>query len=159
MLSAPAYELQTTPAERAPLHLVSDHGQQQKQKPKSALLLEDNEINAMVATEFLQTSGVPLVHHIGSLDAFRREAFAIHDGAYDLIVADIMLPDGLATTVVRELRRQGCRLPIAAYTARNSASDLAEYAAAGIDHVFKKPLSLDDFQKGLEQLLNKGATS
>ena len=123
------------------------------------LLIEDDPINAFVASEYLRNSGINDIVHVETLADLEAQADNILDDEYDLLLVDIMLPDGLSTEFLKRLRSRGCRCPIAAYTARDTEDDLNEYRACGVDHVFSKPLSFESFEVGLERLFSSSRRS
>jgi two-component system, OmpR family, response regulator len=63
------------------------------------------------------------------------------EGAYDLIVLDIMLPGRNGYEVCRELRRAGNWTPILMLTAKNGHLDEAEALDTGADDYLTKPFS------------------
>jgi PAS domain S-box-containing protein len=100
------------------------------------LLVEDNELNQQVASEFLQKGGLRVTvanHGREALDKLENQSF-------DAILMDLHMPvmDGLeATRRIRALPF-GKDLPIIAMTAAAMAQDRAASAAAGMnDHVAK----------------------
>ncbi|MDJ0976678.1 MAG: response regulator [Planctomycetota bacterium] len=100
------------------------------------LLVEDNEINQVVATELLEGVGLEV-----SLARNGREAVdAVRGGRYDAVLMDIQMPgmDGLQATVeIRKLERFR-DVPILAMTAQAMDGDREASLAAGMnDHVTK----------------------
>jgi two-component system, OmpR family, response regulator len=53
------------------------------------------------------------------------------DRPFDLIVLDVMLPDGDGFDVVRRLRRDGCGVPVIFLTARDTEADKGDGADLG----------------------------
>ncbi|MGO4906905.1 ATP-binding protein [Pseudorhodobacter sp. W20_MBD10_FR17] len=107
---------------------------------RSVLLVEDNEINRVVAREMLRAAGHTVVEaHNG------REAVTLaQNQAFDLILMDISMPvlDGRSAT--REIRAgQGlcAQVPIVALTANAMAEEQEAYLADGMNDVLTKPLS------------------
>ena len=101
-----------------------------------ALLVEDNELNQEVATEFLQALGL-------QVDLAENGAVALEmlqQGEYDVVLMDMQMPvmDGLsATRAIRQLPGLQ-QLPILAMTANAMAGDRERCLAAGMnDHVAK----------------------
>ena len=101
------------------------------------LLVEDNDINRMVADEMLETSGV-------SLDFCEngREAIAqVQRAHYDLVLMDIQMPvmDGFETTrIIRDLKGDYTTLPIIAMTA-HALDGESQSLEAGMDDYIVKP--------------------
>ena len=104
------------------------------------LLVEDNDVNQMLAAEVLRDAGY-LVEVAGDgLQAL--EAVARAD--WDLILMDVQMPnlDGFEAT--QRLRAQGMAMPIIAMTANAMAGDRERCLAAGMDDYLSKPLDLDE---------------
>ena len=108
----------------------------------SILLVEDNEINRIVAREMLQAEGHTVIEaHDGS-----QGVQAASERAFDLILMDISMPvmDGRAAT--RMIRSEGgpsAGAMIVALTANAMANEQREFIADGMDEILAKPLSRD----------------
>ena len=104
------------------------------------LLVEDNEVNQMLAAEVLRDAGY-LVEVAGdglqALDAVAR-------AEWDLILMDVQMPhlDGFEAT--QRLRALGMAMPIIAMTANAMAGDRERCLAVGMDDYLSKPLDLDE---------------
>jgi CheY-like chemotaxis protein len=119
-----------------------------------ALLVEDNELNAEIATEILGHTGITVdVADDGSraVDILRERS----DIKYDIIFMDIQMPkmNGYdATRVIRNMGRDYCKsVPIIAMTANAFAEDVQAAFSAGMNEHIAKPLDL----KTLSIVLNK----
>ena len=62
----------------------------------------------------------------------------------DLVLMDLRLPDQSGVQAARELRRQGCRVPIVVITADLAEIYRAEALEAGCDGCLSKPFGLDE---------------
>lgn len=102
----------------------------------SVLLVEDNELNQMVAVELLREAGFTVdVAENGqiALDRIERKA-------YDVVLMDMQMPVMDGETATRELRShpRHANLPIVAMTANAMEADRQRCFAAGMnDHVAK----------------------
>ncbi|MBS8228429.1 ATP-binding protein [Vannielia litorea] len=115
-------------------------------KPRSVaaasrvLLVEDNEINRVVAREMLEAAGHSVtVAHNGREAVERAEA-----EPFDLILMDISMPvmDGReATRTIRAGHGPCARVPIIALTANAVAEEQEAFLAGGMDDIVTKPLS------------------
>jgi len=64
--------------------------------------------------------------------------------AYDLILLDLMLPDGSGLSLLRRLRMRGMVTPVIILTARDRITDRIEGLNAGADDYLIKPFDLDE---------------
>ncbi|SIN77387.1 PAS domain-containing hybrid sensor histidine kinase/response regulator [Vannielia litorea] len=104
------------------------------------LLVEDNEINRVVAREMLEASGhsVTLAHN--GHEAVERAG----KERFDLILMDISMPvmDGReATRTIRAGKGPCARVPIVALTANAMAEEQEAFLKDGMDDIVTKPLS------------------
>jgi len=70
--------------------------------------------------------------------------WAVENGAFDMLVLDIMMPQLDGVTLVRGLRRRGLAMPILFITARGEVRDRVAGLDAGADDYLVKPFSLDE---------------
>ena len=108
------------------------------------LLVEDNEVNQVVASEMLNQLGCE-VRIAASGQAALVEMMAER---FDLVLMDCQMPggmDGFETTAAwrTQERLQGGHLPIVALTANAILGDRESCLAAGMDDYLSKPVSLD----------------
>ena len=119
-----------------PLALADEKALREQCAGASILLVEDNPVNLEVATELLRHAGLKVDTATDGSLAVRAAA----EGAYDLILMDMQMPemDGLqATRRIRALSGHA-RTPIIAMTASAFAEDRAACLAAGMnDHIVK----------------------
>ena len=123
------------------------------------LLVEDNTINQLVATEFLERFGCDVyIANDG------QEAIDLHRlQSYDIIFMDCSMPvlNGFsATRKIRKVEAQDPdhqRTPIIAMTALARSSDKQKCFNAGMDEYLSKPLNVNEIYKVLERYLSKGS--
>jgi len=116
------------------------------------LLVEDNEVNRLVAREMLETLGLSVTEGINGKDAL--DMHVREPGA--LVLMDCQMPEmeGFeATRLIREQERLGRvpHVPIIAVTAHVLESDAERCRAAGMDDFLAKPYALADLQATLER--------
>jgi DNA-binding response OmpR family regulator len=75
----------------------------------------------------------------------------------DVLVLDLMLPDGSGVELLRKLRGEGLRQPILILTARDSVDDRVEGLDAGADDYLVKPFSFNELLARLRALLRRGS--
>ncbi len=84
------------------------------------------------------------------------EARAALSGAgVDLIVLDVMLPDGSGLDFLRELRRRNDRTPVLLLTARSASQHVVEGLELGADDYVCKPFSLEELIGRVGALLRR----
>ncbi|MFO0109074.1 MAG: response regulator [Alphaproteobacteria bacterium] len=118
------------------------------------LLVEDNRINATLATEILSSLGF-IVTHVS--DGSKAVA-AVQQAEYDLILMDCQMPimDGFeATRRIRELMQHGGvrHLPIIALTANAMLGDREQCLVAGMQDYLTKPIKKIQIVSALSQWL------
>ncbi|MFY9513369.1 MAG: response regulator, partial [Rubrivivax sp.] len=122
--------------------------------PRHVLVAEDDEVNAMIVTAFLDSLGVGCERVPDGQQAVRR-ALRDHDRP-DLVLMDCRMPvmDGMAATAEIRLQEQALglpRLPILALTAADAESDRAACLAAGMDRVIGKPFTREQLLQALRE--------
>jgi len=79
------------------------------------------------------------------------------DGApWDLVVLDVMLPKGDGFHVLKEVRRQGFRMPVLMLTARDAVGDKVTGLDLGADDYLSKPFAFEEFLARVRALLRRG---
>ncbi len=116
---------------------------------KNILLVEDNEINQLIATEVLENMGIKVTV---AGDGQQGVDMALH-GSFDLILMDIQMPimDGL--TAARLLRTNGYDKPIIAMTANAMKEDRVKAKEAGMQEHIAKPFDVAELQSLLQTWL------
>ncbi len=108
------------------------------------LLVEDNEINQIIATEILGNMGVNVSLANNGLEAVTMW----NEGEFDLIIMDIQMPvmDGL--TAAGEIRKSAKELsqtvPIIAMTAHAMSGDREKSIQAGMNDHITKPINIEE---------------
>jgi len=82
---------------------------------------------------------------------------AIEKTLPDLIVLDIMLPDGSGLNFLTELRESGCGIPILLLTALGETKNKVAGLRAGSDDYLAKPYNYDELLARIETILRRGA--
>ncbi|MDC7683006.1 response regulator [Asticcacaulis sp. BYS171W] len=113
----------------------------------TALLVEDNPVNALLAQILLQREGCRVERAASGEEALEIMA---HRG-FDIVFMDLGLPglDGLGTT--RQLRASGHLTPIIALTANAYEEDRRACLAAGMNDFLTKPIELAALRHRLSQ--------
>jgi len=121
--------------------------------PLRILVVDDNEINQVVACKFLQKLGWQV-----EVARNGREAIdSIAHATYDAVLMDCEMPEMDGYEASQEIRRQEQtttrHLPIIALTGHASSEDELKCRQAGMDDVVTKPLTLPTLRAKLERLL------
>lgn len=113
----------------------------------SILLVEDIELNILVARALLEKQG----HTVDVAMDGQQAIDKVASKQYELILMDIQLPDMDGYQVTKRLREAHSQLPpIVALTA-NVFSDSQQFMTKGLDDAIGKPLSLPVFNAMLER--------
>ena len=115
------------------------------------LLIEDNESLAAAVVERLQLDG-HAVDHTVTLDA--AEGF-MDVASYDLILLDIMLPDGDGRDFLERHRQAAERTPIIVITARSAVSDRVGLLDLGADDYITKPFDFSELEARCRAVLRR----
>jgi len=110
--------------------------------PKRILLVEDNEINRVVAREMLVAAGHQVIEAINGKRAVELAATE----RFDLIFMDVSMPvmDGRqATREIRASQGAGALTPIVALTANAMAEEQEAFLSDGMNDILTKPLTRD----------------
>jgi CheY-like chemotaxis protein/HPt (histidine-containing phosphotransfer) domain-containing protein len=136
------------------LHNTQEQPLEDKNMQKKILLVEDNQVNAMVASKFLET----LDCRVSIVENGEQAVSICKQSQFDMILMDIRMPimDGVqATILIREMELNNkYRTPIIALTANTMPHDLKRYAASGIDDCIAKPVKLETVKSALQRFLN-----
>ena len=120
---------------------------------KRVLLVEDNALNAEIATELLQSIGLTVDWAENGLDGVKCfEASA--PGAYFAVFMDMQMPvmDGVeATRAIRAGGRADSDIPIFAMTANTFAADRKKCRDAGMNGYIPKPIDIQTIETTLEE--------
>ena len=84
---------------------------------------------------------------------------ALEQGAVDVIVLDVMLPDTDGFSWLRALRDQGDHTPVVFLTARDGTEDRVSGLRIGADDYVVKPFSLEELVARLRAVLRRTAAT
>ena len=114
------------------------------------LLVEDDAILGKAVRDHIAASHS--VDWVNRLDAAREH---LDSAAYDLILLDLMLPDGLGVGFLRKLRAAGSVTPVIILTALDQISDRIEGLDAGADDYMIKPFDLSELSSRLNAVARR----
>jgi PAS domain S-box-containing protein len=131
---------------------VSDIGILQHKK---ILLVEDNEMNRLVATTVLNNYGALVSEVVDGWEAVK----AVKQDHYDLVLMDVQMPvmDGFEAT--RLIRQNGYhQLPVVALTANAIKGEYEKCMQAGMNGYVSKPFEEEELIKTLAGILGSEVT-
>ena len=76
-------------------------------------------------------------------------------GNYDGIILDIMIPKKDGLTVLKELRNEGCQIPVLMLTAKSEIEDKVAGLDLGADDYLAKPFAMDELLARLRAMLRR----
>jgi len=115
------------------------------------LLVEDNTELAKNITTYLKTEGNICEHAPTFFEAIDK--IVVYD--YDLVILDIMLPDGSGLNVLRELREHQSDSGVLIISARNSLEDKIEGLDLGADDYITKPFDLSELNARIKAIYRR----
>lgn len=115
------------------------------------LLVEDNIKLANLIVDRLQLDG-HVVDHAEDLES-ANDSIRVAD--YDLILLDIMLPDGDGRDFLQEHRRSDNNIPIIVITARSEVSDRVGLLDLGADDYVTKPFDFSELEARCRAVLRR----
>ncbi len=125
---------------------------------KKILMVEDNEINRLVARKFLESWGIEVTEAENGKVALDF----MQDHEFDLVLMDLQMPvmDGYQTTKMIKSMDGGRlkKLPIIALTASILIDVKDKVAEAGLDDFLIKPFNAPDLNKMIWNHLNKSSS-
>jgi len=124
----------------------------QNQDKRHILLVEDNEINQLIAINMLEHEGVM----VDIAENGQQAVDMVKNNRYDLVLMDIQMPimDGLQATQV--IRQQLCdqKLPIIALTANVMTQEIEHYMQIGMNDHLGKPFEKEQLHNLLQHYLH-----
>lgn len=124
-----------------------------KFESKRILLVEDHPVNAEIAKNVLQMTGLEVEWVVDGEAAVERMANS-KEGEFDLVFMDIQMPnmDGYqATAAIRAMTTYARRIPIVAMTANAFADDIRKAKEVGMNDHISKPLDFNELARILQK--------
>lgn len=121
--------------------------------PQRVLVVEDDENLRLVLVDNLETEG----YAVTAAETLAQTRRALEAARYDLIVLDLMLPDGDGTAIARELRAERRPERILMLTARTLEDDVVRGFDCGADDYVLKPYRLRELLARVRSLVRRAA--
>jgi len=121
----------------------------------TVLVVEDNQVNQMVATRLLSRLGC-----LAEVASNGREALTkLENGSYNAVLMDCHMPEMDGYEAAREIRNResGRRTPIIAMTANAMSESQRECMDAGMDAFIAKPVGIAELHAALSPFLDQSA--
>lgn len=115
------------------------------------LLVEDEPVLAEIIRESLQTRGFVITHTPSAVEA----AVLYTQQSFDIVILDVMLPDGDGFAIAKRIRNNDVDTPIIFLTSRSRPQDVVEGFESGGNDYLKKPFSLEELIIRMKALMNK----
>ena len=121
------------------------------------LLVEDNEVNLLIAEELLKAEGIEVVSAQNGQEALERLEEAVRnklDPPFDLVLMDLQMPvmDGYEATRIILDTPQYRNIPILAMTAHAFDEERERCLAAGMKGHVSKPIDVENLYQTLRKL-------
>lgn len=102
------------------------------------LLIEDDKVIGSAVREQIEADG----HSVDWAQRLDAAGDALAGAKFDLLLLDLMLPDGRGIPFLKSLRARGSTVPVIILTALDQISDRIEGLNAGADDYLVKPFDL-----------------
>ena len=119
--------------------------------PARLLVVDDEQTILHLLSGSLRFAGYEVVTAASGAAAVREAASANPD----LVLLDVMMPDGDGFEAVRRLRESGREVPVIFLTARDEVPDRVTGFAVGGDDYLTKPFSLDELLMRIRAVLKR----
>ncbi len=116
------------------------------------LVVEDEDAILMLLEDDLTMEG----YEVASARDGERGLSMAQEGAYDLVILDVMLPRKDGFEVCRELRGAGATVPVLMLTAKNQEIDKVLGLELGADDYMTKPFSPKELIARVRAILRRG---
>lgn len=119
------------------------------------LVVEDDKKIASFVTGGLKQSGFAVDHCVDG-----EEAYALASATpYDAAIVDVMLPKLDGISLVRNLRRDGVKMPIIFLSAKGSVEDRVKGLQSGGDDYLPKPFSFAELLARIQAMIRRTSQS
>ena len=117
------------------------------------LMVEDEEVLAMVVKETLENRGFEITIATNGIEAWSK--FNLYKP--DICVIDIMVPKKDGLSLVSDIRKVDDQVPIIFLTAKIQTNDVLKGLEAGADDYMKKPFSMEELILRIKRLVRRSS--
>jgi two-component system OmpR family response regulator len=118
------------------------------------LLMEDDDRLAGLLARGLKGEG----HAVDRAGTIEDGRWLATENPYDVLIFDVMLPDGDGFSLCGDLRASGTWTPVLMLTARDAVSDRVRGLDVGADDYLVKPFAFPELTARLRALARRGAS-
>jgi len=122
------------------------------------LLAEDDRVNRITATRFLERLGMSVT----CAENGKRALEMLEQGDFDLVIMDIQMPEMNGIEATRAIRnstiltlRAKSRIPVLAMTAHAMSGDREQFLEAGMNDYLVKPVELGELKRVIERVIER----
>jgi len=123
------------------------------------LLVEDSPTNQLLARGLLEEAG----YEVTIVDNGEESVTAVADGAFDLVLMDVLLPgiDGCEATRQIRIQQQTAEsaVPVLAMTGELGPEEYSRCVESGMDACLGKPLDLEQLDAALASIRDRRNTA
>lgn len=113
------------------------------------LFVEDEPALAEIVKESLESKGFHVVHVTNVVTALQ----AYTSTKFDLLILDVMLPDGDGFSLLKTIRMKDLTTPTLFLTSKSMATDVVSGFESGANDYLKKPFSMEELVIRIRSLL------
>ena len=117
------------------------------------LVADDDAATRRLLARVLKEDG----HEVRAVGSCAGVDALVSSGAFDVVVLDVMLPDGSGVALCSRLRAAQIHLPILLLTARGDVRDRVSGLEAGADDYLPKPFAVTELRARVKALGRRGA--
>ncbi|MGL5016223.1 MAG: response regulator transcription factor [Bacteroidales bacterium] len=115
------------------------------------LVIEDDHRVAELLKRGLQESG----HIVYCSDSIFNSYEIFQDNTFDIVVSDVLLPDGSGFDLCQKIRQSNQKIPIIMLTALGTTDDKLEGFNSGADDYMVKPFDFRELEARIQVLLKR----
>ena len=116
------------------------------------LVVDDHEGTRQLLQRSFDRAG----HNVKAVASLETARTATAAETFDVVVLDVMLPDGSGVELCKEIRDRGLDTPILLLTARGEVGDRVAGLDAGADDYMAKPFAVSELQARVRALGRRG---
>jgi two-component system, OmpR family, response regulator len=118
------------------------------------LVVDDHAGTRKLLDRHLEQAG----HVVQAVDSCSEVLAALGASKFDVVVLDVMLPDGSGIELCRQMRKDGRTVPVLLLSARGEVRDRVTGLEAGADDYLIKPFALSELLARVTALARRGPT-